>query len=108
MKRNRINVKLCSSHQHPITKKEMKLIKKRILELEMQDKRSRILKLAEKCAEKFKNETFEKGYNKLSKYCNTKLKKLLKTDSIPTQDETKKIHDILKVYDQMFYNKPEN
>ena len=106
--KDKVKTQVGSSNQHHITKKNMKLIKKTIKKLEMEHRRNTILKLAEKCAEKFKDGKYENGCNKFSKYCIRKLQNLLKTTHIPNKEEMKKIKDILKVYDQMFYSRDEN
>ena len=77
-------LKGCVSDQKPITKKCLKLIKMRIQELEMQNMRGDIIKLAKKCAKKFENKCDSESDN-FQSYCSRKLNKLLNSSQFLMQ-----------------------
>ena len=68
-----------------LSKKHQKLINQRIKELESENERINIFKLAEKCANRFENKRFYQGHLKLINYCTKKLKKLLNIKSVPNE-----------------------
>ena len=99
---------ICARDQVPITKKNLKLIKMKIHQLEMQKMRGCIVKLAEKCATKFETKKGDSESDKLLTYCSKKLHKLLPFNPMPNSEQSVVIKNILKVYDQMFYNRPDS
>ena len=86
-----------------ISKKNMKLIKLRIQQLNFQNQRKCIIKLAYKCAKKFENVKFGQEPQTTNDYCTKKLKKVLKIQSFPDTENQALIKNILNAFDQMYY-----
>ena len=103
-----LKIKNHVSKQLPITKVNLKLIKRKILQLEKQSKMESVVKLAEKCAQKFGDRKYEHDFNKFSRYCSKKLQILLNLEPIPTAEESYQMQNILNVFDQMFYSNRSN
>ena len=88
-----------------ISKRNLKLIKKKIKQLELNNTRKSLLELAERCAQKFASQKCEIKTKSFTSYCNKKLHGLLKNHPLPDAEENVVIQNVLKVYDQMFYNR---
>ena len=86
-----------------LSKKNLKLIKIRIKQIEFQIMWQKIINLAEKCAKKF--ETLEKGPETFMNYCINKSKKEFDINSNLDAENNNLILNILKAYDQMYYSK---
>ena len=82
----------------------MRLIKKRIQQLESIQRRKTIIKLAKKCADKFEDQMDLDQADKFSSFCYKKLHSLLKSTSIPNEEENILIQNIINVYDQIFFD----
>ena len=93
------NVKMIKpkSSQQVISKKNMKLINSRIKQLDFQSRRESIINLADKCAKKYENGTFNKEPQAMLNYCSRKLNKLLKIKSYPDSKIKDAMQKILNV-----------
>ena len=87
-----------------ISKKNLKLIKTRIQQLERHKKRNCIIQSADKCAVKFENAKFDQDSHMMIDYCAKKLKKQLKIKSLPDTENKAVLQNMMNVFDQMYYN----
>ena len=104
-KRNNVKKRYFTMDQQHITKKNKKLIKKKIEDLEKLTKRSSVIMLAKRCAKKLGTKKWKNNQEEFLAYCCKKIQKLLNLNPIQNQEDMNLIYDILKVYDQMFYSK---
>ena len=76
LEKSRVKDKTSKKKAQRISSKTLKLIKKKIKELEVQQVRESVLILAEKCAHKFENMDLDTEQEQFIKYCNQKIKKM--------------------------------
>ena len=100
-----MKIKVVMSIEQILSKRTRKLITKRIQDLELQQPRIKILRVAERCAKKFGDDRSNYNKDQFLSYCNKKLQKLMNLGTMPDEEEILHIQMVLQIFDQMYHGK---
>ena len=107
-KQLKIKIKVSEESVQILSKRNRKLINQKIKTLELQQKRLKIIRVAERCAKKFYEDRSDDNKQQFLNYCCKKLQKLVKLGSIPDDEENLHFQMVLQIFDKMYDKKGES